>query len=335
MLKKGMAALIVLALMLPAATWAVEFKMATLSPDGTTWMELLRQGAREISERTGGEVTFKFYPGGVMGNDNAVLRKIRIGQLHGGAIMAGSLSRDFPDSVLYYQYLKFRDYDEVDYVRARMDHVIIEGLREKGYEAFGLAEGGFAYIFSKTPVRGVGDLQTTKTWMPEANYVPTGSLKKRGVSPIPLSLVDVRAGLQTGLVETVTAPPVAALAMQWHTSVRYMTDLPLTYTYALITMGKRHFDRLSPEHQKIVTEVFTDITRQLGKHNRKDSAEARRALVAQGIELVAPTAKDVREWNDLALDMTSAMVGDGQLSRDLVEEMAGHLDDYRNGHTGG
>ncbi|MCU7941035.1 MAG: TRAP transporter substrate-binding protein DctP [gamma proteobacterium symbiont of Bathyaustriella thionipta] len=70
---------------------AKTFKIATLSPDGSDWMQKMRSGAKEIKQKTNGRVKFKFYPGGVMGDDQAVLRKIRIGQLHGGALGGGSL----------------------------------------------------------------------------------------------------------------------------------------------------------------------------------------------------------------------------------------------------
>ena len=73
-------------------TEAAVLKIATVSPDGSSWMIKMRQGAREIADLTEGRVKFKFYPGGVMGGDKTVLRKIRLGQLQGGALPGGSLA---------------------------------------------------------------------------------------------------------------------------------------------------------------------------------------------------------------------------------------------------
>ena len=80
---------------------AVRLKIATLTPEGSMWMEKMRKGAIKVAKATDNRVQFKFYPGGVMGDDKAVLRKIRIGQLHGGAVVSGSLSRFFPANQLY------------------------------------------------------------------------------------------------------------------------------------------------------------------------------------------------------------------------------------------
>ncbi|MBW2100225.1 MAG: TRAP transporter substrate-binding protein DctP, partial [Deltaproteobacteria bacterium] len=88
---------VVFFLLLSCPAHAVVFKIATLSPDGSFWMQKMREGAEEVAQKTNNRVRFKFYPGGVMGDDKVVLRKIRIGQLHGGAVVSGSLSDYFPD----------------------------------------------------------------------------------------------------------------------------------------------------------------------------------------------------------------------------------------------
>jgi len=88
-------------------------------------MEKMRQAADEINRRTSGRVTFRFYPGGIMGNDASVMRKINVNQLQGGIIPGGGLRDIYPDSQVYSLPLIFRSYDEVDYVRSRMDDQLI------------------------------------------------------------------------------------------------------------------------------------------------------------------------------------------------------------------
>ena len=68
------------ALMLCAGTAVAQtLKVATLAPDGSPWMKELRAAAKQVQEGTGGRVQVKYYPGGVMGNDSTVLKKIRLG----------------------------------------------------------------------------------------------------------------------------------------------------------------------------------------------------------------------------------------------------------------
>src|SRR6185436_20254997 len=91
---------------------AADIKLATVAPDGSRWMQQMRAGAEEVNARTAGRVTLKFYPGGVMGNDAQVLRKIRIGQLQGGAFTAGGLAERYNALNLYGIPLLFRSLDE-------------------------------------------------------------------------------------------------------------------------------------------------------------------------------------------------------------------------------
>ena len=59
-------------------------KFATLAPDGSTWMNVIRELNKEIQEKSNNRLKFKIYPGGVSGDEKDVIRKIRIGQLHSG-----------------------------------------------------------------------------------------------------------------------------------------------------------------------------------------------------------------------------------------------------------
>ncbi|MCP4371198.1 MAG: C4-dicarboxylate ABC transporter, partial [Deltaproteobacteria bacterium] len=157
--------LLVLFLLLSTQANAVILKIATLPPDGSNWMIAMRQGAEEVAKKTENRVRFKFYPGGVMGDDKAVLRKIRIGQLHGGILTSGSLSKFYPDILVYNLPMALKSFGEVDYVRKRMDNILIDGLDKNGFVIFGLAEGGFAYLMSTTPVKNTDNLKKNKVWI--------------------------------------------------------------------------------------------------------------------------------------------------------------------------
>ena len=200
----------------PAAA-ATTLKIATLAPDGSYWMTALRESAAEISKRTDGRVEMRFYPGGTMGDDQAVLRKMRIGQLHGGGMLSGTLAARVPDLEVYGLPLLFRSYDEVDHVRGAFDARLLAELESNGLVAFGFIETGFAYLMSVDPVDSLDDLRGRKAWFPEGDAVGQAILEAAGLSPVPLPLSDVLTGLQTGLIETVAGPPVGAVALQWFT----------------------------------------------------------------------------------------------------------------------
>src|SRR5690606_10010259 len=105
-------------------------RLATVAPDGSFWMREMRAGAEEIRTRTDGRVRIQYFPGGVMGNEQAVLRRIRIGQLQGGAFTGGALAPVYRDASLYTLPFLFRSHDEVDFIRARFDAELERGLEQ-------------------------------------------------------------------------------------------------------------------------------------------------------------------------------------------------------------
>lgn len=305
-----------------ATAQAITFKLATLSPDGSVWMSKLREGAKEIKKRTDGRVKFKFYPGGVMGDSHAVLRKIRIGQLHGGALTGGTLTKFYKDNQIYSLVMKYHSPEEIKYVRQNLDATIQQGLKKGGFTTFGFAESGFAYVMSSNnPVDSVAALRKQKAWIPANDEVALEAISTFGVSPIPLPLGDVLAGLQTGLIDTIAASPIGALALQWYTQIKYITDLPVLYSYGVLAISNKAFKKAKPADQKVITEVMSRIFKELDVINKNDNKSALAALKNQGVKFIKPSAAQIDEWLVYAKKSQQRMVEAGRISKSLVDKV--------------
>ncbi len=301
------------------AVLAKTIKIATISPEGTYWMKQMRAGAKEIKEKTQGRVKFKFYPGGVMGNDDNVLRKVRIGQLHGGAITIGSLSQSTPDTTIYGLPFLFSSIDDAAKIRETSDPMLNKKIEESGFVCFGIAQGGFTYLMSKEPINSLDELKNQKSWVPEKSDVGLSVYRYIGVTPISLPLSDVLTGLQTGLINTVITSPIGALALQWHTHVNYVVDLPLNYLAAMMIVDKKVFDGLSEADQAIVREVMGDVYKRIDEQNRTDNIAAREALINQGVKFVKLSDTEKVEWDKLGIAVTNDMIRKYKYSKELYK----------------
>jgi TRAP-type transport system periplasmic protein len=308
----------------------VEIKIASVAPEGSVWMKEIRAAAAEIKNRTAGRVVVKLYGGGVMGNDKQVLRKIRIGQLHGGAFTASGLAEKYPDLVLYGLPMMFRSQAEVDYVRARMDPVIAQGIEKAGFVSFGIAGGGFARILASKPVATTADMRGQKIWVPEGDRVSAAAIQALQLAPVSLPVTDVLTGLQTGLLDVIAAPPVGAIALQWHTRVKYITDVPLMYTMGVMAVDAKPFARIEAADQKVFREVMGAVYKRLDAMSSRDDVAAQKALLAGGIKLVEAAPGDVAEWRK-ACDSANTQLGQqGAFAPALLAELQKHLQDFRN-----
>jgi len=299
---------------------AVQLKIATLAPDGSSWLNEVRTAADEIAQRTQGRVTLRFYPGGSMGDEEAVLKKIRIGQLHGSAMTSGTLSIIYPDIQIYSMPLLFSSFEEVDRVRVKLDPKLIAALDDRGYHCYGFIEGGFAYLMSTEKVKGISDLKGRKAWLREGDAIGQAVVKAAGLSPIPLPLTDVLTGLQTGLIDTVAGPPVAAVALQWFTKVKYLTDLPLIYTYGTLVIANKALQRVSEEDRQVIQELLSQACQRLDKQGRKENDAALEALQRQGMTIVEAPPGSMEEWQELAATATSNLVKEGSISAEIHAE---------------
>jgi len=323
---------ILLALLASAAQGgpAQTFKVATLAPDGSAWMTEFRAAAAAIGARSDGRVAFKFYPGGVMGNDQSVLRKIRIGQLHGAALTGGGIAEVYPDSRIYGLPLMFRDQGELDFVRARMDATFNKGLEAAGFVNFGFADGGFAVLMSTQPIARLDDLRKNKAWVPEGDPISYAMIQALGVPPVTLPLTDVMTGLSTGLIATIGASPLGAVTFQWHTKVKFVTEAPFTWLFGVFCLDRKQFEKLSAADQAAVREVLGDTFRKLNAQNRIDDGRAREALAKQGLRIAPLPAEELAKLERIAGEVSHKLALQGTFDPKLYAQALDLTRQYRS-----
>lgn len=323
--------LLSLLLWLPLPALAQTLKIATLAPDGTSWMKAFRDAAGQIENKTAGRVTLRYYPGGVMGDDKTVLRKIRVGQLHGGALGPNGMANIHPDSQILAVPLAFDNYAEVDKVRQEMDPFILGKLKEAGFVAYGLSEGGFAYMMSERRITNLKEAQGSKVWVPEGDPISRVALESLGISPVPLAMTDVLTGLQTRLIDAVAATATGAIALQWHTKVRHLTDLPLIYTYGTLALSEQALDKLSAADRDIVGQELRLALDRLNAGSRLDNAEALKALKKHGVEIDPASAAEIVRWREKVNRAMETLTGDKALTPALLQQLHALIKAARGG----
>jgi TRAP-type C4-dicarboxylate transport system substrate-binding protein len=204
------------------------------------------------------------------------------------------------------------------------------GLADVGFTALAISDGGFAYLFSQTTIRRVEDLAKTKIWIPEDDIMSQTALEIAGVSPILLPTADVYTALQTGLIDTVAAPPMGAIAFQWHTKVRTMTNVPLMYLIGIFTIDSKTFKKLRPVDQTILREEIAEASERLDAKSRLGNANAMEALQNNGIEFVmASSPAEIERWHDISIRALERLRGMNRYSTGLLDQMIEYVEAYR------
>jgi TRAP-type C4-dicarboxylate transport system substrate-binding protein len=316
----GRAALLVAAL-LPVAPVSAQqvIKIATVAPDGSAWMRELRSAGAESQTGTQGRVTVKFYPGGVMGSDQVVLRKMKLGQLQGGMLTSSELATTYPDAPIYSLPFLFNSWEQVDKVRPVVDPMLAKGFEAKGLHMLGASGIGFAYIMSTKPLHTRADMDRVKLWIPQNDVIAERTFKMAGISTIPLPLGDVFTSLQTGLVDTVANTPSGAIALQWQGKVRSMINLPLTFVIGYVVMDGKVWQQLSPADQAVVGKAFAAAAARMDAGIKHDDAAALAAMQKQGLVLTTLDPAEAARWRDIGAQVTKQMVAEKLISADMLD----------------
>ena len=310
---------------------SVVIKIGTLAPEGSSWIQRLNAINAEVMEKTGNTVRFKIYPGGVLGDEKDMMRKMQIGQIHSIGLTSAGLSVFFKDIDVVHIPFFFQNYGEVDYILGKMGPYFKKGLEDSGHILLGWSEAGFIYLMSTTPISSVSELQKAKVWIWHESPMSQAIFDEVGVAAIPLSIPDVLVGLQTGMVEVVYVPPTAAISLQWFTRVKYITDIPLSYIGGGLVVRKDVFKKLPQSTQDVIIEIFQRHLSQLKALTRQENQEAIQVMEKHGVQLVTPPQDQVAEFKRLS-DNAIIQVVDHAFSQKVLEDLTTHLENYRQGN---
>jgi len=272
-------------------------KFATVAPEGSTWIKHLRTLDAELRSQSRQRLGFRIYAGGVAGDELDVLRKMRHGQIHCAAFSGVGFGQVLPMvRVLDLPFL-FRDDAEAERVHGRMFSFFADAFRNKGFELLAWAEVGNVHLFSKKPIRRVQDLAGLKVWSWSGDPIAAETFAAMGVNPIPLPVTDVTTALNTGMVDTVYAPPLGAMALQWHASTAAMTELPLVHSTGAVLIASDYYRKLPPDLGNLLSTSFPKAMEALTSELRRQSRETVELLTKGGLTITPmPQGSDLEAF---------------------------------------
>jgi len=310
-------------------------KFATLIPADTAWMKIIQNWSKELEAQSNGRLKIKIYPGGVMGDEPDVLRKIRSRQLQGAFFTGYGIGRIYPPARVLEMPFLFRNTDESDYVRKHIMPDIEKGFREKGFELLGWPEIGFLHFFSKHPINSLEQLKQRHIWLWQGDPMGEAFSKAAGVSPVPLSIMDVYTQLSAshGSIDTVYNSPFGALAMQWHTKLKYASNIPITNGIGSLVVSQRFYNRLPADLQQLLKATGQTVGEEINLVARRDNKKSIDLLKQSGIKFMWDWTDDEKKQmleirNQAARDLAES----GYIPEKHFMQARDILEEYRKTH---
>jgi TRAP-type C4-dicarboxylate transport system substrate-binding protein len=277
----------------------VTIKLATMAPDGSTWHVTLKKIAEQWATASNGQVKLKIFAGGVQGDEGDVVKKMRIGQLHAGALTAIGLKDVAPEPTAVCAPLMITSYPELDYVMDKVGPKLEKSVADKGFVVLTWTDTGTMYFFSQKPAATPADMASQKVFAVSGDPVAEDAWRSAGFTPVVLSSVNMIPSLQTGMVNAFTSTPLIALSLGWYSSAKNMTLAPWGMLVGALVVSKKTWDKVPADLQPKLLEIVRAEALNLKVDARKQEAQALKAMQDKGLNVVTPTAPQLALWNGL------------------------------------
>jgi TRAP-type C4-dicarboxylate transport system substrate-binding protein len=311
-----------------AAAEPVTLRMSSITPEGTAWARELKAFAREVQSSTRDNVRIRWYLGGIAGDELAQHERVQRDQLDGivsGGMLCEKLAPSLRAATMAGQ---LRDRDEADFIVNRMRPTLDSEMLENGYVNLSDSGMGFSLVFSKTPVRTLTELQQLRPWLWIHDESLVRQLSSFGMHPVPLPIESAGHAFDEGKVDGFIAIPSAALAFQWSTQARYVTELRVGYLVGCMLVSRRAWDPIAPADRDVIRTAAAKMRLRMEESIKKMDATLVGGLFAkQGMTTVPVT-------HELQSEFLQAARGSQKLVQQMVpagmlERMAGWLAEYR------
>lgn len=262
-------------------------KLATLVPEGSVWDKAFRKMGSDWAAATDGRVQLRIYGGGMAGDEDVVVRKMRIGQLNAASLTTSGLGEITDAYKLFEVPLFFQSVEEVIHVLEKINPILEAKLEEKGFVLLGYGHTGWVHFFSTEPIEGIDDLRRLKQFVWGGSNRMVQWWKENGFKPVALAATDIMPALQTGMVESIPATPLTTLSLQWFRQTPYMTEMNVMPFLGGTVISKKVWDKLSPEDQKAMREAAAEAEAYLFEEVPRQEREAIAEMEERGLTVVS------------------------------------------------
>ena len=309
----------------------IVINMGTLAPEGTAWHDALLQMRQDWNRISRGQVVLRIFPSGVQGDENTMIRKMRIGQLQAVAVSGNGLSRIEPAISCLQIPLMLASYEELDYVRDRLAPQLEGMIEQKGFKILNWADAGWVRFFTKRPASTLDDIRGMKLLTSAGDPETEELYKDFGFQVVPLPYTEVLTALQTGLIEAVQGPPLYAMVEQWFGPglAPHMTEVKWAPLVGATVISNRAWERIPASMRPQLLEAARSAGRRLLPEIRQLNEEAVPAMTKRGLNVVRPDSAALASWFAEAKDAYPKLRG-RYVSADLFDEVERLLNEFRS-----
>ncbi|MDY6935797.1 MAG: TRAP transporter substrate-binding protein DctP [Spirochaetota bacterium] len=309
------------------------WKWASLAQDTVEAITIITVDlTQSILKATDGDVKCVWYMGGIMGDEEDYVTKMRIGQLHGAMITGTANASVCPGICVMELPFLFENVDEARYVQNKLRPKICKIAEKNGFKVLMLLTLDEHFYSVKYPMRNPQDFQKSKilTWH---GPLEVEVLKALGASPIPVNVPEVVPSMRAGVVDGAISPSGWWLAAQLYTITKYINPLTIRYDQGVFLIVNKEWNKLPLNQRKNLEKMWRRYEKTFVIQMDKIMMDAYKGMVGYGCTEVKMTPKEIEVFRKRTRPVWDKMAGK-EYPRELLNEVLSHLKQYR-GKKGG
>ncbi len=293
-------------------------RMSTANNKGHPQVMGAERFAELVSEKSGGKITVKIFPGGVLGPDLQNFSAMQGGTLDMNVGNASLLAGNVKEFAIFDLPFLFHTREEAYAVMdGPVGKKLFDMLPEKGLVGLAYWELGFRDINnSERPIEKAEDLEGLKMRViPTPIYVDF--MNALGANAVPMPFTETYTALETGAIDGMTNPLINVKDSKFYEVTDYLTITNHMYNPQAVTISKVTWDKLSDTEKKIFQEAALEATAYQREAAHKASEEALEELKGE-MEVNELSAEEVARMQEKAKPVIDKYTAD--IGADLVAE---------------
>ncbi|OPA88936.1 C4-dicarboxylate ABC transporter [Pseudomonas fluorescens] len=252
-----LAAALPISFVFASAAHALEIKFADIHPAGYPTVVAEENMGKALTKETNGELTFKYFPGGVLGSEKEVVEQAQVGAVQMTRVSLGIVGPVVPDVNVFNLPFVFRDQA---HMRKIIDGEIGDEILAKitnsefGLVALAWMDGGTRNLYTKKPVRKIEDLKGMKIRV-QGNPIFIEAFNAMGANGIAMDTGEIFSALQTGVIDGAENNPPTMLEHNHYQNAKYYTLTEHLILPEPIVMSKITWNKLTPAQQDMLKKA--------------------------------------------------------------------------------
>jgi len=307
-----------------------KWKFATLAPDGVGWSMCVKENLVPMLSRvTDNDLVLDWFWGGIMGDDEDYIAKMRIDQLQGAGFSGAGMVMACPEIAVLELPFLFNNSKEVDYVIKKMRGQFENFAVKNGFRLLFLIEQDFDQLYSVTSeLRTPADFKESKflTWY---GMLEEEVLKRLGANPIPVNVPEVASNIRSGVCDAFISPAIWTVGSQLYTKLKYVNPVKIRFSPGGGVITVKAWNALPEKYQLGITSIQSEIEDIINQNGRKANKDCLNAMIAYGLKEVKMTPAEIEVLKKRCIPLWDEFAGRAFPKKSL-DELLKHLSEYRS-----